>query len=93
MTIQQEGQSTVIGRACEFIASSPFTLSPTAITNASASGNVCDTGGTKRISAGRYTLTAGIVAPPSQTPETTTTQTVVVNDHITVTINGAALSR
>lgn len=96
VTLQQEGQSAVIGRACDIITSNSFTLASSAFTEIGASGGYCEQGAQKRFPAGRYSLTAGIFVPPRSPNDTlilTTTQSFTVTDHTTVTINGAALSR
>lgn len=94
VTAQQEGQSTQAGRACVAIDSNAFIVPATLMAEMTASGNPCDDPRTtKTFAAARYNLTAGIFTPGSQTAERSATQSVQVAGNMSVSLDGAALSR
>ena len=94
VTATAEGQGPLIGRACIRIDSNAFIVAPTTLVEIAASGEPCDPASvTKTFAAGRLLLTMGIFVPGAQTPEQATTQSVQVAGNVSVSINGAALSR
>ena len=94
VTATVEGQGALVGRACIRIDSNAFTVAPTTLVEIAASGEPCDPASvTKTFAAARLLLTMGIFVPGAQTPEQATTQTVQVAGNVSVSINGAALSR
>ena len=89
----QEGRGQ-LARACIRITSDSFSVSPTAMTDIPPGNDPC--GGSTQMSTlpeGRYTITAGVYAPPAQTPEKQVTLTVEVKGNIQVVLDGNALSR
>lgn len=90
---QREGQTAYVARACIAITSNSFAAPATVMVELAQSGNPCDAAATPRtVNAGRYTLTASIFSPGSQTAEKSTTVVVDVSGNVTATLDGAALS-
>ncbi len=89
-----EAGGAQMARACIPITSDSFAASGTVLTDTPPGDDPCG-GATPETSfpEGTYTLTAGIYAPPAQSPEAETTQTVQVSGDVAVEIDGASLSR
>jgi hypothetical protein len=89
----QEGRGP-LARACIRITSDSFSVSGGAMTDVPAGNDPCgDSSQTTTFPEGKYTITAGVYAPPGQTPEKQVTLTVEVKGNIQVTLDGNALSR
>jgi hypothetical protein len=93
VTAQPEGGGELAGRACIPITSNAFTAPATVMVEMAQSGNPCDAAANpKTFASGRYTLTASVFVPGSQTPEKTSTTTVDVSGDVSASVNGGALS-
>ena len=90
-----ESGGASVAEACIPITSDRFTAPATTLTNVQAGGQgPCSGAAAKsKLPEGTYTITAGVYAPPAQSPEKQSTQTVQVKGDITVQIDGAALSK
>ncbi|NUQ11161.1 MAG: hypothetical protein HUU26_02370 [Gemmatimonadaceae bacterium] len=95
VSVQPSGQPENVGRACVPITSNAFTVPATVVVEPAPSGNPCDPASTPKVFAsGRYTLTASVFTPGSQTAEVVLVMPPVeVSGSVTVSLNGAALSR
>jgi len=89
----QEGRGP-LARACIRITSDSFSVSAGEMTEMPAGNDPCgESNQVTTFPEGKYTITAGVYAPPGQTPEKQVTQTVEVKGDIQVVLDGNALSR
>jgi len=91
---EREGQPGNVAVACIRIESNSFSASGAAMVDIPAGNDPCS-GSTQatRFAEGRYTLTAGVYAPPAQAPEKKVTQAVQVSGNVKVALDGTALSK
>ncbi|HLF71606.1 MAG TPA: hypothetical protein VI759_05585 [Dehalococcoidia bacterium] len=90
----REGGGPQLARLCIPITSNSFATTGIVMTEMPSGGDPCGaTTAATSFPEGRYTLTAGIYAPPSQSPDKQITQTVEVKGNASVSLNGDALSR
>jgi hypothetical protein len=90
----QDGKQGNLARACIRIDSDTFTISGTPLSDIPTGNDPC--GGstpTTRLPEGRYTLIAGVYAPPAQAPERQVSMTVDVKGNVEVALRGEDLSR
>ncbi len=81
--------------ACIQIKSDRFTVPATVMTDKKAADAAPCSGSAPKttFSEGTYTVSAGIYAPPAQTPDKEVKLTVQVKGDVTIQVDGAALSR
>lgn len=85
-----------IAGACIPITTDPFTVPATALSQVPEGSNPCSGGSPQAtLAAGSYDVTAGVYAPPAQTPDRQVTTRVESTGAapVAVTIDGGALSR
>lgn len=91
--VTQEGRGP-LARACIRVTSNAFTVGATEMTDVPAGNDPCSgSSPSTRLPEGRYTITAGIYAPPAQAPDKQVTVTVEVKGNVQVALDGNALSR